>query len=222
MTSKFIQFGREIKTGIILVFSLLILFPSFALKLQGEERKSVIPKEIASEEAKDTPPEQTERRNYNIKIGIHYFFPSGQSIKDVYGSGVGFRAEATIFVLRNFAFWVGGSYFHKNGMLTFTEEETKLTIFPIGGGIKYRKLFGDISLYLGIGLNYFQFKESNPIGDVSKGGLGYIGLLGGSVKLTEGLLLDLYSNYSYCKMTPADFEIDVGGLEIGIGLIYEF
>jgi len=198
MTSKFSQFGREKKSGIILVFSLLILFPSFILN------------------------QQTERRNYNIKIGIHYFSPSGQSIKDVYGSGVGFRAEATIFVWRNFAFWVGGSYFHKNGMLTFTEEDTELTILPIGGGIKYRKLFGDISLYLGVGLNYFQFKESNPIGDVSKGGLGYIGLLGGSVKLTEGLLLDVYSNYSYCKMTPADFEIDVGGLEIGIGLVYEF
>jgi hypothetical protein len=222
MTSKFSQFGREIKSGIILVFSLLILFSSFTLNLQGEEKEGVIPKEIASEETKDPLPEQAKRRNFNIKIGIHYFSPSGQSLKDVYGSGVCFRAEATIFVLRNFAFWVGGSYFHKNGMLTFTEEETKLTIFPLGGGIKYRKLFGDISLYLGIGLNYYQFKESNPIGDVSKGGLGYIGLLGGSVKLTEGLLLDLYSNYSYCKMTPVDFEIDVGGLEIGIGLIYEF
>jgi hypothetical protein len=32
----------------------------------------------------------------------------------------------------------------------------------------------------------------------------------------------VYSNYSYCKMTPADFEIDVGGLEMGIGLVYEF
>lgn len=222
MTFKFSLFGREIKSGFILVFSLLILFPSFTLKLQGEERKSVIPKEIASEEAKDPLPEQAKRRNFNIKIGIHYFSPSGQSIKDVYGSGVGFRAEATIFAWRNFAFWVGGSYFHKNGMLTFTDEETKLTIFPIGGGLKYRKLFGNIGLYFGIGLNYFQFKESNPIGDVSKNGLGYIGLLGGSVKLTKGLLLDVNSNYSYCKMTPADFEIDVGGLEIGIGLVYEF
>lgn len=137
------------------------------------------------------------------------------------GNGIAFRADVTIFVIRNFAFWAGGSYFQKKGMLTFTKEETELVIFPIGVGIKYRKLFGNISISFEVGLNYLQFKESNPIGDVSKSGLGYIGLLGGSIKLIDSVLLYFYTNYSYCKMTPADFEIDVGGLGVGIKLNYK-
>jgi hypothetical protein len=66
------------------------------------------------------------------------------------------------------------------------------------------------------------YKESNPLGDVSKGGLGYIGKTGSYVNVSGGLLVDLYVNYSYCKIKPADFEINIGGIEAGGSIGYQF
>jgi hypothetical protein len=34
--------------------------------------------------------------------------------------------------------------------------------------------------------------------------------------------VDFYGGYSSCKFTPADFEINVGGLEAGAGLVLRF
>ena len=81
---------------------------------------------------------------------------------------------------------------------------------------------GDFRLYIGGGINYYQYKESNPIGDASENGLGYIGKLGGFLSVTQSLVFDVFVNYSYCKIQPADFEINIGGLEAGIGLGVEF
>lgn len=57
---------------------------------------------------------------------------------------------------------------------------------------------------------------------MSKGGLDYIGKIGSYVKVTGGFLIDLYVNYSYCKMRLADFKINIGEIKAGIGIGYEF
>ncbi|MFA9409510.1 MAG: hypothetical protein ACERKJ_11860, partial [Candidatus Dadabacteria bacterium] len=115
----------------------------------------------------------------------------------------------------------------KKGELTFTKEETKLEIYPLGGGVKYRFSTGIFDLYAGAGLNYYQYKESNPIGgewqaDVSKRGRGYVYKIGSCVSVTGGFLIDLYVNSSYCRLKPADIEINIGGIEAGIGIGYRF
>lgn len=160
--------------------------------------------------------------NVMVELKGQYFSPTEQAFKDIYGGGLMYGAEINIGVWRNLDLWFGGSYFSKRGELTFTKEETKLELFPIGGGIKYRILSGNFALYAGLGLNYFQFKESNPIGDVSKGGLGFVGKVGSNVAISGGLVLDLYVDYTYCKIKPADFRINVGGITIGAGLGYRF
>ena len=157
-----------------------------------------------------------------VELKGHYLHPSEEAFRDIYGGGMMCGGEISIALSRGFEVWLGGSYFSKNGELTFTKEETKLEIYPIGGGLKYRLTTGAFNLYVGAGLNYYQYKESNPLGDVSKGGLGYIGKIGSYVKVTGGLLVDLYVNYSYCKIKPADFEINIGGIEAGVGIGYEF
>jgi hypothetical protein len=42
------------------------------------------------------------------------------------------------------------------------------------------------------------------------------------MKVTGGLIIDLHISYSYCKMKPADYRINIGGFEAGIGIGYEF
>lgn len=157
-----------------------------------------------------------------VELKVHYFSPSEQAFKDIYGGGLMYGGEVSVGVWRDLDLWFGGSYFSKKGELTFTKEETKLELIPIGVGAKYRILSGNFALYVGLGLNYYQYKETNPIGDVSEGGLGYIGKVGSYVKVSERLLIDLYVNYSYCKVKPADFKINIGGLEAGAGVGYRF
>ena len=158
----------------------------------------------------------------SVELKAHYFHPSEKAFRDIYGGGMMYGGEVSIGVWKGLEVWFGGSYFSKTGELTFTKEETKLKIYPLGGGLKYRLSEGVLSFYIGAGLNYYQYKESNPLGDVSKGGLGYIGKIGSYVKVTGGFLIDLYVNYSYCKIKPADFKINIGGIEAGVGIGFSF
>lgn len=157
-----------------------------------------------------------------VELKAHYLYPSEEAFRDIYGGGMMFGGEVSIGVWRRLDVWFGGSYFSETGELTFTKEGTKLEIFPIGGGLKYKLSTGIFDLYAGAGLNYYQYKESNPLGDVSKGGLGYIGKIGSYVKVTGGFLIDLYVNYSYCKIKPADFKINIGGIDAGVGIGFSF
>ena len=160
--------------------------------------------------------------DFVVELEAHYLFPSEKAFKDIYGGGMMYGGEATIQVWKNIIIWFGGSTFSKTGELTFTKEETKLKITPIGGGLKYRTQTGIVNFYGGLGINYYQYKETNPIGDVSKSGPGITGKIGIYIKAIEGLLIDVYFNYSYCKIKPADYKINIGGIEIGVGIGYEF
>jgi len=158
-----------------------------------------------------------------FKLQGMYFSPTDDDFKEIYGGGIMYGAEFAITIWENLDFCLGGSYFTKSGELTFTKEETSLTIVPIFGGLRYRITYGTLNIYAGFGVDYFLFKESNePIGDVSEGGIGLEAKLGAFLKLSKGFLLDFHVNFSYCKIQPADFIINIGGLEGGIGLGYEF
>jgi hypothetical protein len=157
-----------------------------------------------------------------VELKAHYFSPSEQAFKDIYGGGLMYGGEISVGIWGDLDLWFGGSYFSKTGELTFTKEETKLELIPLGVGAKYRILSGNFALYAGLGLNYYQYKETNPIGDASDGGLGFVGKIGSNVAVVGGILIDFYVEYTYCKMKPADFEINVGGIAAGIGVGYRF
>ncbi len=153
-------------------------------------------------------------------LKMSYFDPADDSVKNIYGSGMMYGGELDIGIGKDFHLWLEGSFFSKRGKLTFSEEETKLEIIPVGIGIKY--MIVDWNLYLGIGLNYNIYREDNPIGNIRKGKVGYIGRLGGWIKIAGGLIMDFFTDYSYCKTQPADYEVNIGGLRVGIGLGYRF
>lgn len=160
--------------------------------------------------------------DFMVELRAHYLHPSKKAFRDIYGGGLTYGGEISIGVWRGLDAWIGGSYFSRKGELTFTKEETKIQIYPLGGGLKYMLSEGILSFYIGAGLEYFQYKESNPLGDVSKSGLGFIGKIESYVKVSGGLLIDLFVNYSYCKLKPADFDINIGGIEAGVGVGYAF
>lgn len=156
-----------------------------------------------------------------FKLTGGYFLPAEQAFKDVYGSGLAWGGEAVVYVWTNVGFWLGGNYFGKKGRLTFTQEETRVQVLPLGVGVKLRTSSENPGLYSGFGLRYNSFKESNPIGALSKGGLGIVIAMGGVITILRGVVLDLSVEYSYCKMKPADFTINIGGLSVGLSLGYK-
>ena len=158
-----------------------------------------------------------------VEIRRTSFSPSEQAFKDIYGGGPMWGGEISVNVWKRLEVWISGSHFTQTGELTFTQEETKLEITPIGAGVKYSYPIEKIvEIYGGVGANHYSYKEENPIGKVSKGGLGFImkaGILG---NIFKGVVIDAFFNYTHCKMKPADFDINIGGTEVGVGLGYRF
>jgi opacity protein-like surface antigen len=147
-----------------------------------------------------------------------YFSPTEQAFKDIYGGGLKFGGTMAVNLFRDFDIFVSGSFLTKTGELSYTKEETKLSIVPVVLGLQYRIKSGKFQPFFGIGAGYFSFKESNIIGDVNKNGFGFTSKVGALFFVTKTIFLQLYSDYSYCKMTPADFTINIGGIEAGLGL----
>ena len=97
-------------------------------------------------------------------------------------------------------------------------------MFPIvGAGVRYDFTKGPALVYAGAGARFYSYKEeSDALGTASKSGVGFVGFAGASYRIAKGFLIDVRAGYSTCKLTPADFTVNVGGLELGGGLVFEF
>ncbi|MEW5900529.1 MAG: hypothetical protein AB1715_03600 [Acidobacteriota bacterium] len=157
-----------------------------------------------------------------VKLKGGYFYPANDAFRDIYGGGMAYCLEACTPVSKNIEIWVEVGYFSKAGKLSFTGETTRLQIIPAGGGVKYLFPGKKLRFYSGLGVSYYRFREANLLGTINWGRPGVVVKLGSCFKATEKTLIDLYLNYSYCKMKSADFAFNIGGLELGVGLGYEF
>jgi len=157
----------------------------------------------------------------SVSIGIHgqYFSPADADFKSIYGGGLMGGGEISLAIAKSLDLWLDGAYFAKAGNLSYTGESTELTLIPIGVGLKYRVLSGKISPYVGAGAKYFVYRERNSLGEVTAGGFGFVGKIGLAISVSNHFGFDILAGYSSCKMKPADFEFNVGGLEFGAGLI---
>lgn len=169
------------------------------------------------------PEPQEERDSFSMFLGrFGYFLASDSAFKDIYGNGVVFGGELRIGGKR-IAGWLEGNYRARTGEFSFTGEETKVNVMAIEGGALYRIMPGDISPYVGAGIGYYMFNENNePIGEAKQSKIGFCGAAGVSVIVAKLLVLDCRLKYSTCSMKPADFDINVGGLTMGIGLGVRF
>lgn len=169
------------------------------------------------------PGPQEERDSFSMFLGrFGYFLASDSAFKDIYGNGVVFGGELRIGGKR-IAGWLEGNYRARTGEFSFTGEETKVSVMAIEGGALYRIMPGNISPYVGAGIGFYMFNENNePIGEAKQSKIGFCGAAGVSVIVAKLLVLDCRLKYSTCSMKPADFDINVGGLTMGIGLGVRF
>ena len=157
------------------------------------------------------------------KAGL--FFPADKVFRDVYSGGPVFGVDIAIPVAGPVQIWAGADIFGKTGLLSVSEEETKVRITPLYAGL--RAEFGKTGLrpYVGAAAAYFLFREENPLGTVSENGLGFLTQGGVLARLGGSLWLDIFAGYRACTLrTDGDdpLEAKIGGLSAGLGLAYRF
>ncbi|MGA2587060.1 MAG: hypothetical protein ABSF88_08565 [Candidatus Aminicenantales bacterium] len=159
----------------------------------------------------------------SIMLKVTSFSPADADFKSIYGGGMTYGGELSFAAGKSLEFWIGASYFSKTGKTSYTLEETKLSLIPISAGMKLKIMLSkSISPYIAVGGEYVLYKESNAIGDVSAGGFGFIGKGGLFVKVADFFGIDAHVAYSSCSIKGVDFTFDVGGLELGAGLVFIF
>jgi hypothetical protein len=157
-----------------------------------------------------------------IEAKVRHLSPSDEAFKSVYGSGWKYGGQVGLEVIKNLSLYFDGDYFSKKGKLTFTQEETKVLILALGAGLRYKFITGILSPYVAAGAVFYSFEEDNPIGTIKASSVGYGGRVGVLFRIIKGLMVDLNAGYTYGRMKPADFEFNIGGLELGAGLAFEF
>jgi hypothetical protein len=207
--------GHTKKMPVKIMFSAILFFLPLSGLVCGEGK-------VEPQKDKIISPEPSEEKNICIKIGVGYFFPSEKSFKDIYGEGVAIGGEIDIKLWKFIDLWLIGNYYSKKGHLPFTKEETKMTLIPIGGGPKIRFQSGITNIYIGLGPVFYVYKEKNPIGVAKGTGTGIIGQAGCYFNIIDGLLFDVSVNYSYCSVKPQKLKADLGGIQAGLSLGYEF
>ena len=166
---------------------------------------------------------QQERDPFSMfLVRAGYFMASDSAFKDIYGNGAVYGGELRLGGKRIVG-WLEGSYRERRGKFSYTGEETKVKVTAIEVGALYRIIPGNISPYAGAGIGYYMFNESNaPMGVAKQSKVGFCGAAGVSMIIGRSFVLDARAKFSSCAMKPADFDINVGGITLGIGAGFRF
>jgi hypothetical protein len=161
----------------------------------------------------------------SVTLKAGYLFPSDKLFRETYAGGLSFGADVAIPFGGAFHLWMGGELFSKTGLLSLSEEATKVRIVPLYAGL--RAQFGKKSLrpYVGAAAAYFFLHEENPLGTVDDGGLGLLSQAGVQVRLAGAFGLDVFAGYRACTVRSGGddpLEARVDGFSAGLGLAYRF
>jgi len=137
----------------------------------------------------------------SISFGPGYYNFSGD-VKEIYsGSNVFFTGELS-FNIKVFDVFLTTNLCSYKGKLSYTKEDTTLKLTQLESGIKFP--FGKkTSPYIGAGLEYTFYKESNKIGEASGSGVGYFAIAGLKINMKK-IFFDLRAKYTMLKINGVD------------------
>lgn len=139
------------------------------------------------------------------------------------GGTIGGLALSSALV-NNFNFYLEMKYYPRTGKLTFTLDETRFTLIPLSLGVRFILPLGYLNPYIGGGADFYFYTEDNPIGTVVNytNGVHFIG--GAYVQFSRKIpvMLNVKLKYTTARATENDIQIQLGGLEYGIGLVFAF
>ncbi|MGQ9618828.1 MAG: outer membrane beta-barrel protein [Candidatus Aminicenantia bacterium] len=159
-----------------------------------------------------------------------YYSISDSSFKEIYNSGapiyggiLGFNISKELQIVGTFKF------FSTDGKTTYIKEDLTFSMNPLTLAFRYR--FGKsewlFKPYLGAGFDYYSYKEdvkneTEFLRDTSDSVFGYSIQGGGSLKLMKNLFAEINFKYTIANAKPYETEVELGGFELGAGLLFVF
>lgn len=171
---------------------------------------------------------------YKMALGLLSGYSAYQddNFKSVYGEGgIFFKGEYSFILpinVKSLDVWTGFSYFQKNGKTSFTEEDLTLRITIFSLGLRYLRRMSRFNPFVGAGIDHITYKEILPedfmVSSVGGSELGFHAQAGTFLDLLSSLALKVHVKYNWAKATAAtgEEEVNLGGVEYGIGLIFWF
>jgi membrane fusion protein (multidrug efflux system) len=153
--------------------------------------------------------------------------------------------EFSFQAIDNIDIWAAGKIYADKNLTTYYANESKLTLIPLSLGLRYRpRKFGAFEPFVGAGLNYYSYSETisgETDLEPTKGTAFGFHFQGGSYfhfnrfllrkifpKNNVFLLGEIFLKYNIVKKTLAEMlpdgtdKLDLGGMEMGIGIVVKF
>lgn len=185
---------------------------------------------------------QLAARDVLLEFKGAYFKPTGNRFKHIYKGGALFGPELTVQLLECSDRWYGFfsiDYYRKNGHSIGLDTPTKVSLLPIGIGVKYfipPCWCDNADFYLGLGFQPVRVHthDFSPfvIPKITKWAMGGIAKAGVYVNFSCNFFLDLFIDYSFArassKLTAAPtgpvipLKSSVSGVIFGAGLGFRF
>jgi len=151
-----------------------------------------------------------------------------KNIDGLYGRLLGGSVDLSYRFVPKADFWLSAGYVSRSAHPDWTAETLKLTLFPFSGAFRYHiveKAKWDV--YLGAGANFYLIREINPVEDIKTTALGFCALGGGYYKLSPKLSAQALLKYNMISKDvfpdiTTDNKLDLGGLELRLGVAFNF
>lgn len=197
------------------------------------EKKPVEAKPEAAAAAK--PSFFKDRFRPGLNFGL--FTINDKNMKEFYGSsskaipGV----ELAIHTVRNIDLWLAYKSYTVSAPTSFLEDQVDFKLAPLSIGLRYRfARKGMFEPFAGLGVNIYAYKETvaggSELPDTSDSATGFHVQAGSYIHtgLARFLLGEVFAKYNFVKQT-LDFQLpdgtdkfDLGGFELGLGIVLKF
>lgn len=114
----------------------------------------------------------------------------------------------------------------ESGLTSYMEEDTHLRLTTISVSLRYSFEYQKFMFFAGPGFDYVMFKETYartfPVNAIEGNDTGFHISAGVSCNIVSTLAVQGYFKYSVAAVESSGFRVDLGGAELGLGLLYRF
>lgn len=198
------------------------------------EEEKIEPRPSIIQERRMATRETLAEKEWNMSIGIlsGFYFMQDEAFKDVYGSSSFFFGGEYSFIIpvkefkRALDASISFKYLRKTGLTTYTEEELRFRMTHFSFSVRYLIDLKKFTPFIGPGIDYIVYKETYPetfpIESVGSSDVGFHIQGGTYFELTPALFARAYFKFNISKTLSEDIEVNLGGIEWGLGIAFRF
>lgn len=183
----------------------------------------------------------SEAREVIFEFKGAYFLPTNHDFKRIFNGSALYGPELTVQLYneKNWYAFASLDFYQKKGKSCGLCSPTKLTLIPLGLGVKYffPTCYEQVDFYLGLGFQpeWAHTKDCSPFVNkkISRWGFGGIGKAGMFCNLPCNFLIDIFVDYSFVWTSKGDscksctgpvvpLRANLSGAIFGFGVGYRF